>query len=408
MRRASSQATGLRSSCDKCHQTKLKCVSSTTGSGCHRCTNLNLPCVYSPPGRSGRVPAAERRAKGDKKAVTTPPRNRSPGTQLQSPGGSGGEMLVHSSGQSSSDEARSTERRATTPEDTFQADPMIGGIDFVSGSSDANIMLESSFDMRNMMEIDLSIPPMPMPSTFDMLSPTTAVSDFAATTMVAEPMPDVGRMVFDNSHSHSHLPIMDTQQQPPALSSSQCECFRSIVAALQHIQDPAVRSCSLDAMLSRNKKALVAICNSLSCASSHDGTTRLVTLVVIQRALYLYRIIYQSRLQERHSSMRREPDAARRKDGFSYDESARKPKSAADASKGRLSLGTYQLDSADEHSLTKQILILDLNKIPRLLERLDRRAYGPDDPDGLDLYNILRSALVTDFRSLAMQAAAHP
>lgn len=387
----SSQTRGLRSSCDKCHQTKLKCVPGLTG--CQRCANLDLRCVYSPPGRSGRVPAAERRAKGDSKAIT-PPRNQSPSDN----------EMVQDSARSSSDHPETGKKWRTTPSNSVQVDPMIEGMDFISGT-DSNILL-GSFDAGDM--IDLS-----MPSPFDMLSPTTAVIDFAmATDSISGKAPELDFT--------GHLPTMN-------MPTSQCGCFQSIITALQNIQNPAVRSFSLDAMLSCNKEALVAICDSLKCSSSHDGTTRLVTLVVVQRALYLYRILYQSRLQERHNNIYHDPDSpytassslssgsscptsltGQNTDCFSFaPHDGTNVLSASDASKGRLSLGTYKLDSADEDSLTKQLLILDLNKIPRLLERLDRRAYGPDESDGLDLYNILRSTLVTDFRSLVMEATSH-
>ncbi|KAK3175480.1 hypothetical protein K4F52_010231 [Lecanicillium sp. MT-2017a] len=305
---------------------------------------------------------------------------------------------------SSSDNTEVSTNGCTTPSNAAKADPMIEGIDFISGT-DSNMLL-GSYDAGNMM--DLAIPAMPSP--FDMLSPTTAVMDFAmATESISGKIPEP---VFSG-----HLP---TGVAP----TSQCGCFQSIIQALQDIQNPAVRSFSLDAMLSCNKAALVAICDSLKCSSAHDGTTRLVTLVVVHRALHLYRILYQSRLQAQHNSILRDHDSpgntscsrwsgssghtsstGTNKGSFSFASGeGTNVSSARDASKGRLSLGTYKLDSVDEDSLTKQILILDLNKIPRLLERLDRRAYGPDEPDGLDLYNILRSALVTDFRSLLMDA----
>ncbi|KAJ2983597.1 hypothetical protein NQ176_g576 [Zarea fungicola] len=269
-------------------------------------------------------------------------------------------------------------------------------------------MLLGPFDAGNMM--DVSMPA--MPSSFDMLSPTTVVTDFA---MATESIPGKApESVF------SYIPIMNSPGQ-------QCGCFQSIIKALQDIQNPAVQTFSLDAMLSCNKEALVAICNSLKCSSSHDGTTRLVTLVVVQRALYLYRNLYESRLHERHRSTHHSQDSTYSSsssqwsasscptpsislDKDSFGLSAHDGGSVAsspEAGRGRLSLGAYKLDFADEDSLTKQILILDLNKIPRLLERLDRRAYGPDESDGLDLYNILRSALVTEFRSLSMEAATN-
>jgi hypothetical protein len=72
----------------------------------------------------------------------------------------------------------------------------------------------------------------------------------------------------------------------------------------------------------------------------------------------------------------------------------------------RLTLGAYQLDDADETSLTKHILLLDVKKVPRLLERLDRRACGLDEADGLDLYNMMRSALIADFRAIMMDVEA--
>lgn len=386
----SSQTRALRSSCDKCHQTKLKCVPGPTG--CQRCANLELHCVYSPPGRSGRVPAAERRARGE--AAITPPRNQSSSDNEPT---RGSEL---------SDYGEGGEKRRSSRSNTAQADPTIEGIDFIS-STDSSMLL-GPFDAGNMM--DVSMPA--MPSSFDMLSPTTVVTDFA---MATESIPGKApESVF------SYIPIMNSPGQ-------QCGCFQSIIKALQDIQNPAVQTFSLDAMLSCNKEALVAICNSLKCSSSHDGTTRLVTLVVVQRALYLYRNLYESRLHERHRSTHHSQDSTYSSsssqwsasscptpsislDKDSFGLSAHDGGSVAsspEAGRGRLSLGAYKLDFADEDSLTKQILILDLNKIPRLLERLDRRAYGPDESDGLDLYNILRSALVTEFRSLSMEAATN-
>lgn len=50
------QKRALRASCGNCHQAKVKCFSTSTA--CQRCLSLNAPCIHSPPGRSGRVPAA--------------------------------------------------------------------------------------------------------------------------------------------------------------------------------------------------------------------------------------------------------------------------------------------------------------------------------------------------------------
>ncbi|KAL2203093.1 hypothetical protein CC79DRAFT_1199718 [Sarocladium strictum] len=389
-------ARGLRSSCDKCHQTKLKCIPGQTG--CQRCTNLSLHCVYSPPGRSGRIPAAERRARRNEKGIATPP-NQSPSED---------ETAQRSS---PSSRGRDTQQRST-PRPIVESDPMAKATDFISGS-DLDILL-GSFDTDTMMDL-------PMPSSFDAFSPTTtAVMDFTMTTESISGKPPPGPVFIPQK------PVLNDT------SVSQCGCFQSIIKALQDIQNPAICNYSLDAMLSCNKDALVAICNSLKCPSSHDGTTRLTTLVVVQRVLHLYRILYQSRLQDRnHSNIHPDLDSpytasySMWSGGSSYPAppsigQSTESSSASTTSdsngvspasrnlrNGRLSLGTYKLDSADEDSLTKQLLILDLNKIPRLLERLDRRTYGPDETDGLDLYNILRSALLTGFRSLLIEATAH-
>lgn len=72
----------------------------------------------------------------------------------------------------------------------------------------------------------------------------------------------------------------------------------------------------------------------------------------------------------------------------------------------RLTLGVYQLDDADESSLKKQILLLDVNKVPRLLERLDRRACGFDEIDGLDLHNMMHSALIAKRRAIVTAVEA--
>ncbi|KAL4865952.1 hypothetical protein BDV12DRAFT_199612 [Aspergillus spectabilis] len=178
-----------------------------------------------------------------------------------------------------------------------------------------------------------------------------------------------------------HLAFTSDVQQSLA-----CACFQTIVRALEKIQQANMTVLSVDVALSQNKEALVHICNALKCTSPHDSTTRLLMLVLLRKNLHLYHTLYQSRLRIRKDKDRNNSPSpfSSPSPWSSLNSSLHQPSQQRDlnserssqSSTARLTLGSYQLDLADESSLTKQILLLDVNKVPRLLERLDRRACG--------------------------------
>ena len=43
-----------RAACDKCHDSKTRCLKDVNSDGCQRCTRLGLACTYRPPLRMGR------------------------------------------------------------------------------------------------------------------------------------------------------------------------------------------------------------------------------------------------------------------------------------------------------------------------------------------------------------------
>jgi hypothetical protein len=214
-----------------------------------------------------------------------------------------------------------------------------------------------------------------------------------------------------------------------------CTCFQSILCALEKIQKADMHSLSLDFALSQNKEALMQICNSLNCTFPHDSTTRLLTMVLLRKNLHIYDLLYQLRFRNEaetstsnaelfppssHSlspftfpSLRRQSFATGDNRQYDYNFPSEHLYQEKDTARGvpgqgstRLTLGAYQLDDADKSSLKKQILLLDVNKVPVLLERLDRRACGLDETDGLDLYNMMRSAMIAKFRAIVTAVEA--
>lgn len=203
-----------------------------------------------------------------------------------------------------------------------------------------------------------------------------------------------------------------------------CACFKSILQSLEKAQRTNLQSLGLDVALRQNKEALLNICASIKCSISHDSTTRLLILVLLRKALKLYRLLFHLRLSARTVNGPSEMNnpvtspysppvaypalsstssvTSGQTDYFDFlvhsHPEQQHLESAPKAT--RLTLGTYQLDDADERSLKKQIFLLDVRKVPRLLERLDQRACGLDESDGLDLYNMMRSSLIADFRAV--------
>ncbi|CEL04154.1 hypothetical protein ASPCAL05286 [Aspergillus calidoustus] len=416
------QKRALRASCDNCHQAKVKCVA--TAAGCQRCVALNTLCVHSPPGRSGRVPTA------NKEHIPTPPRS--------------------SPSRPQSDQVSimdfTTDSVMMEPVDSMLSDWFS-----MSAATTAAMSPLYSGGTQGVL-IDPSI------STFSMGTPTAApISEFVPGDLSAPSQSQIPPSSASTQHPPQPLlpgqPQTQPQQQthllytpppknhPPSSSTSTCTCFQTIVRALEKIQTANMRLLSMDVALSQNKESLIHICNALKCTSPHDSTTRLLMLVLLRKNLNLYNLLYHSRLRNRRDRGSRGSRGSSGGSPFSgntdFDTDttlgSRHPSDAglgffsaerhdemdtsvpptdftaggggsgvagATPSTVRLSLGSYTLDHADESSLTKQILLLDVNKVPRLLERLDRRACGLDEADGLDLYNMMRSALIAEFRAI--------
>ncbi|GFF67505.1 uncharacterized MFS-type transporter PB1E7.08c [Aspergillus lentulus] len=404
------QKRALRASCDKCHQAKVKCV--PTAVGCQRCLDLNSPCVHSPPGRSGRAPAASRESGVRAARILTPPQSN-PSRAPSEPNAS--TTSANTSGSGDDD------RHSRVPSSVadFSNDSVLIIDDDARQMEPIDAMLSDWFSMPGATSSPLysgdqtaALPEFTarLPSAFAMTSPNpTAISDFAA----GEPL----------THSavtaHSLVPSHPKDLVSTEGQGSMCACFQTIVRALEKIQQANMQLFSLDVALSQNKEALIRICNALECVSPHDSTTRLLILVLLRKALLLYHLLYQSRLRDRRDMNRKGASpitspppwssfdtnitSANQQHNPLFPSEHNDVPTGPGATTAKLTLGSYQLDHADESSLAKQILLLDVNKVPRLLERLDRRACGLDEADGLDLYNMMRSALIAEFRAIMTQ-----
>lgn len=342
----------LRAACDNCYQAKVKCV--PTPSGCQRCISLNSPCFHSPPGRPGRVPIA-----------------RNP---------------------------------LFNPEASTTSTPVQGEGDDEPG--DLNLSLKGL--------------------TGDDVLPETATLDTPLNGWVSMDPLSISEALYGESviafpEFATRLPFStptDRQFNNFGNDKKSCACFGSTLQALGKAQRTDLQSLGLDVALRHNKDALLTVCNSIKCSISHDSTTRLLILILLRKSLKLYQIIFHLRLSAKsintpemdpvsapysihvaNPALSISPTSSGQSDYFNllvHPHAEKHLESPPQAT--RLTLGSYQLDEADERSLKKQIFLLDVGKVPRLLERLDQRACNLDETDGLDLYNMMRSSLIADFR----------
>ncbi|KAI7976395.1 hypothetical protein EIK77_007724 [Talaromyces pinophilus] len=436
------QKRALRASCDNCHQAKVKCVS--TAAACQRCLSLNVPCIHSPPGRSGRVPAAS----GDRERGSNKNNNNNKAQN----------RTIHDSGVygESKDDNIVLQVPLSQPPLAASA-PSPSTPSATEFPTDSLALIDEPLDLILSSWLPINNPQSLHDDSGN--TPTRRSSNPSTMTSAAEPISSSSSSSFFNQPTTPvigmSLPISSAmadfatkelglvQQQTPQASLNYgskgagltCTCFQSILRALEKIQKADMHSLSLDFALGQNKEALIQICNSLKCTFPHDSTTRLLTMVLLRKNLHIYHLLYQLRFQNEaetstsnaelfppssHSlspftfpSLQRQSFATGDNRQYDYNfpsEHLYQEKNTTQGVPGqgstRLTLGAYQLDDADESSLKRQILLLDLNKVPTLLERLDRRACGLDETDGLDLYNMMRSALTAEFRAIVTAVEA--
>jgi hypothetical protein len=348
----SAPKSSLRAACDNCYQAKVKCV--PTPSGCQRCISFYSPCFHSPPGRPGRVPTA-RNLSFNPEASTT-----------------------------------STSSQSKENDEPRDLHPSLKGL---TGNGDF---------------------------------PETATLDIPLNGWVSMDPPSINEALYGESHiafpefaMRSPLSTRtDRQFNDFGDDMKSCTCFESTLQALEKAQRTDLQLLSLDIALRHNKDALLTVCNSIKCSVSHDSTTRLLILILLRKSLKLYQILFHLRLSAKsvdtpeinptsapyslhvdNPSLSTSPTSIGQSDYFNvliHPHAEKRLRSPPQST--RLTLGSYQLDEADERSLKKQIFLLDIGKVPRLLERLDQRACHLDEADGLDLYNMMRSSLIAYFR----------
>lgn len=342
----------LRAACDNCYQAKVKCI--PTPSGCQRCISLFSRCFHSPPGRPGRVPT-----------VRSAPFN---------------------------------------PESSNIPIPIQGEQKHEPG------------------DLHLSLKGL----TGDGVLSETATLDTPLNPWVPMDSPSINETLY----GEAVLSFPEFAIEPPILTPTDgqwndfgddkksCACFVSILQALEKAQRTDLQSLGLDVALRHNKDALLGVCNSIKCSIPHDSTTRLLILILLRKSLKLYQILFHLRLSAKPVNAREmnpasapyslhvanpalssiSPPPSAQPDYFNVLAHPHTEKHETVPQAIRLTLGSYHLDEADERSLKKQIFLLDVGKVPRLLERLDQRACSLDETDGLDLYNMMRSSLIADFR----------
>ncbi|KAL5344923.1 hypothetical protein ACLOAV_009876 [Pseudogymnoascus australis] len=393
----------LRASCDNCHKVKVRCVPTLAG-GCQRCQSLNARCVHSPPGRSGRAPNSKRVATSSKFTNENNGYSDSTLDDDQSD-------LIRTRGSSSDGvEGEDSDCHTIQPlfaEIDFTLDPAIlSDAQKFTDLRDATLLSSwsSVYSSATVLETPSNENPQHgwVLGEFPFLTETpeqglrTPTSNSASEFAVRDQPP------FSDISTSMLSPTMPLLQSKCSNNSS-CSCFRYIVRSLEKVQQTNVRAQGLDIVLTHNKESLINVCNSLQCSTPHDGTTRLLILILLRKSLQIYHLLYRSRLKSKWdfppcispdtflSSL--QPQAT-------PPELVQESQDGQDSQERRLTLGNYQMDAADESSLKKQILILDMGKVPRLLERLDRRASGLDEGDGLDLYNLMRGSLIQDFQAM--------
>ncbi|KFY11175.1 hypothetical protein V492_04597 [Pseudogymnoascus sp. VKM F-4246] len=389
----------LRASCDNCHKVKVRCVPTLAGE-CQRCQSLNARCIHSPPGRSGRAP-------NSKRVATSSKLNDNNGHNDITLDDDQSDPIRTQSCNSDGDEGEDSDCHTVQPlftEIDFTLDPAILS-DAQKFTDLGDPTLLSSWSSVYASATTLETPPnenlqhgwvlgefhfLPETPEPGLRTPTSiSASEFAVRDQ--PPSSDISTSMLSPT-----MPLL----QSKCGKNESCSCFRYIVRSLEKVQQTNVRAQGLDIVLTHNKESLINICNSLQCSSPHDGTTRLLILILLRKSLHLYHLLYRSRLK---STWNFPPCISTDTFVSSLQPESGPPELVQESQDGqerRLTLGNYQMDAADESSLKKQILILDMGKVPRLLERLDRRASGLDEGDGLDLYNLMRGSLIRDFQSM--------
>ena len=394
----SNQPPKLRSSCDGCNTTKVKCTK--TRPSCARCQSHDLECVYSVSMRSHKQRAARNTV------ILPPPSVRNP-----------------------SDETTATTDTSTTQDSSHLATPRTPPMETnsVLESNLSSIMASMSNGVpgaewaSNLLDGDRFDPLamwMDMDHPMQSASPEQTFSFIRGTGKSKQPSRDeasgaVQDPVFNCHHAVPPSPMSFLQQAqtcpggtasetgphvaPATMPVSSCCCRQSIMEKLvAHCRTSSV-PISFDVALNQNK-ADVALCNSiLNCSkcTHHSGTFILILVALITQVIDIYNGVcssldWQATGPSQHSGATETGDtdmaftsnsseishsvsSINLHEDTPFHSSASMARPSPLAVPVRLTLGAYHLDKQDEERLRMDLFNIELSKVATLVKGFEER-----------------------------------
>ncbi|KAL1614406.1 hypothetical protein SLS56_012109, partial [Neofusicoccum ribis] len=158
-------------------------------------------------------------------------------------------------------------------------------------------------------------------------------------------------------------------------SATYCLCFSAVASAMEQLQQTAPlippHSRPLDATLRQNRAALLAIDKFAQCTVSHETTLLLLVYLLLHQILTGYNAAAAA-------SSSSSPTA----------------EATIECPQRVILLGEFEIDREEIHVLKRHFILLDLAKVPGLLDRLAERVAARDgagyDRAGWFVQNLLK------------------
>lgn len=252
----------LRTSCDTCHQSKVKCVSKSSATSCDRCEIRQIPCKRSPHRPFGRTPKNRRKrsisAEVGLEAFVTDI-SQSPTLGERSRGGAEDSATQYDNRSSPSDQ----------PSQSLSPSDLHAGWELLFADTDSSMLDSAALTAHDEM-------------IFAGLDPPSATTKYSESPLSAS----TSARSDSNNNSNSTAP---------------CACASSIMRAssgLKHLRcsgtslSTEAATTSADAILSRARDIVAPVRAFATCHCAGELSTLLLAYVLIQKALLLYRQVW--------------------------------------------------------------------------------------------------------------------
>ncbi|KAF1815006.1 hypothetical protein P152DRAFT_242021 [Eremomyces bilateralis CBS 781.70] len=426
---ASGKPKKTRASCDACSKSKIKCGQQRPA--CTRCSKLSIACNYSPSRRIGK-PAGS----GKKKQIHNhPPSSAAPTTGHSHTSSIASDASARSNHASqslfnvlpaqlgvlpdtpSSDLEDKTPRPGyfTNAESYFYEANIKSSSPSPSETSSSHssykfpipehpLLLSADPTMAPpaMLESDLS-----MDSDFSLSdafsdfsaseASTFAIGDGFSTPASACSSQPSNNMEFSEGIQQHFTKLSMLEKIQPSGQSSQ-HCMSQALTILFSLHDPSSIPASaggfrtIDSILDSNRQALDSLTSILKCLCQKDPEGSLLVALIITKLLNSYKCITQTH-QASPSAACNCPDTTRCRSSSLHSQ-GRSP------TRTPVKLGSYALDEQDEECIKMQLVLSQLKRLEKLIERFMEILNGP----GQDLSPALKTFVTGTFDEVLSEA----